>query len=68
LGERTKDLEYVKWLQYVTYLGDGIYCGAMTARQRLVLFNPDQKTRRDIKVEPEWGVQMVIPHAKEAAK
>lgn len=64
MGERKEGIENSRWLQYTTELQPGVYCAAMTSRQRLTLFNPSEKTRRDIVVDPDWGVQMVIPASR----
>jgi hypothetical protein len=64
LGERKEGIEKSKWLQYTTELEPGVYCAAMTSRQRLTLFSPNEKTRRDIAVDPDWGIQMVMPTGK----
>jgi hypothetical protein len=51
------------WLQYTTRLADDLYCAVMTSHQKLVLFNPVQKTKREIAFDPTWGVQLVAPAA-----
>lgn len=54
--------ERVKWMQNVTRLDDNLYCAIMSSRQSLVLFNPLLKLKRVVKLDPNWGVQIVTPH------
>lgn len=61
LQDRKEGLEATRWLQYTTALQPSVYCAVMTARQKLTLFNTSRKTRRDIDVHPDWGMQMVVP-------
>lgn len=67
LGDRKVKLEKAKWLQYTTELRDGLFCAAMTSRQSLTLFDIHARTRRDIFVDPDWGVQMVVPRLSNLA-
>lgn len=60
IENRKKGLEPYRWLQYVSHLGGNIYCAVMTSCNKIILFNPTNKTRREIKINEDWGVQMVI--------
>jgi len=61
LQGRKEGLEHSRWLQYTTEVESGLYCAVMTSRQVLTLFDPGKRLRRDITVDPDWGVQMVVP-------
>lgn len=63
LAERKEGLEDSRWLQYTTELRPGLYCAAMTSRQKLTLFDPTNKVRRDIPIDPNWGIQMVVANS-----
>lgn len=60
LGNRKQGLENSRWLQYTTRLSDDLYCAVVAPRQCLTLFNPVQKTRRDIAFDADWGIQEVV--------
>lgn len=59
LEQRKKGLEKSRWLQYTTQLDDNTYCAVIAPRQMLTLFDPVQRTRRDIPFDAEWGIQSV---------
>ncbi len=61
LGNRKTGLENSRWLQYTTELKPGIFCAAMTSRQMLTLLDPINGARRDIAIDPDWAIQMVVP-------
>lgn len=52
-------LESAPWLQYTTMIAEGLYCAAITSRQKLILFDPVNRTKREIALDPDWGVQLV---------
>jgi hypothetical protein len=60
LGGRKAGLEASRWLQYTTRLRPNLYCAVMTSRQKIMLFDPKRKVMRDIQLDPDWGVQMVV--------
>jgi hypothetical protein len=60
LGERKPGLEQSRWLQYVTRIGDNLYCAVVAPRQKITLFDPIEQTKRDIPFDPEWGIQQVV--------
>lgn len=59
LGERKPGLERVKWLQYTTRLNESLFCAVIAPRQRITLFDPVRRLRRDIPFDPEWGIQLI---------
>ena len=62
LTERKPGLEQSRWLQYTTYLGSNLYCAVIAPRQRLTLFDPVRRLKRDISFDPDWGIQLVTKH------
>ncbi len=62
LKERKDGLERSRWLQYTTKIADDLYCAVIAPRQKITLFNPLMKTRRDIAFDKDWGIQMVVAH------
>ncbi len=64
LDQRKRGLEKSRWLQYTTQLDNNLYCAVVSPRQRLTLFDPIQRTRRDIPFDTEWGVQNVTRKAR----
>ncbi|HEX8762800.1 MAG TPA: hypothetical protein VF733_03500 [Candidatus Saccharimonadales bacterium] len=61
LDDRKPGLEKARWLQYVTRLDEALYCAVISPRQKITLFDPARKVRRDIPFDPEWGIQLVAP-------
>lgn len=61
LDERKSGLHESRWLQYVTNIGNDLYCAVIAPRQKITIFDPVRKVRRDIPFDKEWGVQMVVP-------
>lgn len=59
LGDRKAGLERVKWLQYTTRLAANLYCAVVAPRQRVTLFDPVHRLRRDIPFDHEWGIQLI---------
>ncbi len=59
LQERKTGLEGSRWLQYVTRLDTNLYCAVIAPRQKITLFDPIKRVRRDIPFDPEWGIQLV---------
>lgn len=51
--------EAIGWLQQTSRIGDSLYCSILSSRQQLILFDPVQKLRRAISLDPNWGVQLV---------
>lgn len=64
LQDRKAGLEQSHWLQYVTRLGDNLYCAVVAPRQKITLFDPVRRLRRDIPFDPEWGIQLVAQSIK----
>ncbi len=60
LGSKKPGLEKVKWLQHTSHISDGVYCAVLAPRQTVTLFNPAERTRRDIPFDPDWGIQQVV--------
>lgn len=61
LQDRKVGLEQSRWLQYVTRLNNNLYCAVVAPRQKITLFDPIRRLRRDISFDPEWGIQLVTP-------
>lgn len=61
LQDRKAGLEQSRWLQYVTRLGNNLYCAVMAPRQKVTLFDPVRRVRRDIPFDLEWGIQLIAP-------
>ncbi|MET0779740.1 MAG: hypothetical protein ABWY71_02800 [Candidatus Saccharimonadales bacterium] len=61
LTDRKEGLENSAWMQYTSELKPGLYCAVMTSRQKLTLFDRQNKVRRDIDIDPDWGIQLVVP-------
>lgn len=61
LQGRKAGLEESRWLQYVTRLDINLYCAVIAPRQKITLFDPVRRVRRDIPFDPEWGIQLVAP-------
>ncbi len=64
LQERKAGLEKSHWLQYVTRLDTNLYCAVIAPRQKLTLFDPIRRVRRDIPFHPDWGIQLVAGRSK----
>lgn len=63
LQDRKEGLNKARWLQYTNRLSPNLYCAIIAPRQKLTLFDPINRTRRDIPFDPDWGIQMVVATA-----
>lgn len=52
-------LEKAGWLQYTTRIAPDTYCAVLTSRQMLVVFDPVRRLRREVAIDPQWGVQLI---------